>query len=127
MDSLSQAEREFKQTVLLEDRHSFAHCNLGVIYLRRQEYRLAELELLRSLEFNPGMPQAHYNLAMLHRIRGDRARAEQEYLAALKSMPDFPQALGGLGELYLETGRKREAEVIFRRLNLQYPGSTGAE
>ncbi len=73
---------------------------------------------LRYPDFHGVGPAAtHASLGLiLNRTKGDLPGAIREYEAAVAARPDWVPGLRALGALYVETGRYREAQVMFLKV-----------
>ena len=92
-----------------------AHLNLGVAYMNRTQFDLAEGEFHRALAVSSGYPRASYALGQLalRRERYDEARAW--LLRTIAVAPDYPGTHYVLGEVERKQGRAEAAEAAFRR------------
>ncbi|MGV7220318.1 MAG: tetratricopeptide repeat protein [Nitrospinales bacterium] len=87
--------------------------NLGILFMRKKQYILAEEYLLKALSLNPRYSIAHNNLGMVYLHDGKIKLAENHYKSAIKINPDFIQAFGNLGVLYKNIGDLPNAEIAF--------------
>ena len=111
-----------------EELLSEAYSYLGLAYLNRGKYNLANNFLQQSLkirkkllgEQHPNVSASLNNLATLYRLQGRYDEAEPLYLQALdlrkrqlgENHPHFAQSLNNLAALYDSQGRYDEAEPL---------------
>ena len=74
--------RPLLPAVGLEPEFAAAHRNLGVLYLQRGEYALAEEALRRALHLEPDVAIAHYNIGVLYMQTGRREQARTAFETA---------------------------------------------
>ncbi len=74
--------RHLRQAVGLDSEFAAAQRNLGVLYLQRGEYALAEEALRRALHLEPDVAIAHYNLGVLYVQTGRRELARPAFETA---------------------------------------------
>lgn len=78
-----------------EKRQGRAHCNLGTVYLRMQDYQRGMEEFEMAIALNPGDGIAHFNIGMMYyRISNP---GEEEHERALDS---FARAMAADPEVY---------------------------
>ena len=76
-----------------------AHNNLGILYIRQNQFEKAWDAFNSSIKFHPQMPDAHYNLGkLLLDSKGDRALARNHLEAALayNQSPSLEQEINRL-------------------------------
>jgi FimV-like protein len=76
--------------------------NLGVLYVREQEYAKAEEQFESCIRVNPKFDQAYLNLARLYVMQNDKEKARavlQELLRALPESATGKQAMDVLNSL----------------------------
>ncbi len=67
---------------------SKTYFDLGVAYLQRKRFDLAEIKLQRSIEVEPN-PDAYNALALLYETQHDNALAEETYEKLVRQFPDY--------------------------------------
>lgn len=67
-----------------------SYMELGVAYMRRNRYDLAEPKLQRSIASNP-TPEAYNALALLYEETHNNQLAEETYTSLLKEFPNYPR------------------------------------
>ncbi|MFK7823202.1 MAG: tetratricopeptide repeat protein [Oligoflexales bacterium] len=77
-----------KQSLKINRRYPSSHMNLGLIYLKHQEYRLAITHFKAILKLLPGNDIAQLHLGICYAGIGNYARAEDLYDLVLKKNPD---------------------------------------
>ncbi len=91
------------------------HLNLGVAYMNRKQFNLAEGEFRRALAVSPEYPRAYYALGQLALRRERYDEARQWLLRVMALVPDYPGTHYVLGEVERKQGRAEAAEAAFRR------------
>lgn len=116
-----QAERRWRQALVLEPGHAACRDNLRILLqeqadaLQRQGRRAeAEARYLAALALQPDHPELHNNLAVLYAGAGHPAPAEAHYRRALGLRPGYAEAWHNLGLLYTARRRLPEAESALR-------------
>jgi len=84
---------------------------LGHVYLRNQQYDLAEQAYLSGLQDFPEDPDMRNSLGVVYEFQGRNQEAEIAYLAAVERAPDHARARINLGKLYLKQQRLEEARA----------------
>jgi TolB-like protein/DNA-binding winged helix-turn-helix (wHTH) protein/Tfp pilus assembly protein PilF len=137
---LAAAERDLRQAVAIEPRHTRAWTLLaGVIQVHGAEelgdldHRLDEQQeaLERALEIDPGFAGAHVRLARVLARRGDLERSRAAFERAAELEPGHPLVLFGRSHQSKLEGRYREAAELERQavardpLSAIYRGNLG--
>ena len=102
----------FKEAVRLEPGSVEAHFDLGVAYLRLNEFPAAAGEFRTVLKANPGMVLARVSLGSALSDMGKPAEAEAEFREALKTEPKSVPALDHLAQL-LASQRRYDAAIRY--------------
>jgi protein O-mannosyl-transferase len=92
-----------------------AENNLGVLAIRRGEFRECIVWQNRALESSPTYALALYNLSHCYLQLGQLDEAERGYIALLKIQPQFPMAENALGAISVRRGDLKVAEAHFVR------------
>ena len=74
--------------IQLDSSESYAHYNLGNIFMKKKDYQKAVGHYESALIYNPTLFKARYNLGLIHLQKGDRKAARMEFEAALKINPN---------------------------------------
>lgn len=110
----------FYGKILLDQVHGKAVSNLD----------LAQRELNKAVELNPGLAQAHLELARVLEMRGDTKAARTQLETTVRLNPDSSDAYYHLMQVYRKLGQSQEAAVAaekFQRLKSQEEKLTGSE
>ena len=106
---LDEAERAFKQVIVLNPEVAGAYANLGVIHMRRKQWPQA-LEMLGNAEkLAPEIAGIRLNIGLVYFRQNDFARAIQPFESVLQQAPDFFQARYLLGLCYFFNDRWTDA------------------
>lgn len=124
------AIREFKIALLPEMKdsprgRSVTANNLGLVYLEREEYGIAESWFYRAREYDPGNGRSYYHLGLMSFIRGELGGSPDSYLEAekyLRKALGFFYSYGKanllLAKIYLKQGEnektRKEAQIAIQ-------------
>ncbi|SNZ16780.1 tetratricopeptide repeat protein [Hydrogenobacter hydrogenophilus] len=102
--------------VILEDSLSAQeHLNLGYIYEKKGDLKLAKEEYKKAIQKDKGMWEAYFNLGNVYAKEGNYKKAEEEYRKALRLKPQEPDILNNLAWVLFKQGRKEEALSIINQ------------
>jgi tetratricopeptide (TPR) repeat protein len=96
MDLAEKAYREIQGGGLASAK---AHNNLGILYIKQNQYEKAQDAFNASINFYPQIPDAHYNLGkLILDFKGDRtlARKHLEAARAYNQSPSLKQEINRL-------------------------------
>jgi predicted O-linked N-acetylglucosamine transferase (SPINDLY family) len=120
------AERDYRQILALDPRHSVSLSNLGVILGRRGELAEAVAVAEAAIQADPNLAVAHFNLGNLYRRIGRSADAVQSYEQVLRLTPGFAQAVLNLGLAKSEQEDWAGALEHFQRAQQMQPNHADA-
>ena len=92
-----------------------SHLIVGSYYLAAKSYRQALVELKRSQELNPALPELGSSLGGAYALTGSQEMAAELFEQYLRKNPDDFDSLAFLGWLYLEAERVDDAEKLLNR------------
>ncbi len=95
------AIEKYLQAVRIDPIFYETHNNLGLIYMRKNEYAKAAASFEQVLQFEPKHFNANFNLAKISRLQGKAAVARSYLQSALESSPGNPDAITMMKELGL--------------------------
>ncbi|MCK5002449.1 MAG: type IV pilus biogenesis/stability protein PilW [Gammaproteobacteria bacterium] len=101
------AEKDLKQS-------SITNVQLGVGYLRRGDYKVAEQKLLKAIEQDPDNIVAYTTMAFLMMQVNKMEEAEEYYLEALDIKENDPELRNGYGTYLCRVGRTDDAMEQFK-------------
>ena len=114
--------KEFYQKVLkIDPYHLSAHNNLGVIFIKLNEYLKAIECFEKVIEINPDFLSAYNNLGIILHKQNRFDEAETNYRKAIKLRPDYIEALNNLGVTLKELNKFDEAEEIYKKIIVMEP------
>ena len=113
--AFDEAERQLREALRLDPRHSGAHSNLALLLGRRGQVDAAETHFRDAIRCDPAFPDAHHGLGLLLVQRGRLDEAEEQFNEALRLRSEYAEALDSLGSLMLRRGRVAEAEVCYKK------------
>ena len=87
---------------LIEEHPNLAgpHANLGIIYYKLDNIKLASTHLTKAIKLNPSNPYAHNTLALISKTEGNFTQAEKHLLIAINNKDDYAKAHFNLALLY---------------------------
>ncbi|WP_340695597.1 tetratricopeptide repeat protein [Hydrogenobacter thermophilus] len=91
------------------------HLNLGYIYERKGELKLAKEEYEKALRKDKNLWKARFNLGNIYAKEGDYAKAEEEYRKALELHHEDADVLNNLAWVVYKQGRREEALSIIQK------------
>ncbi len=94
---------------------SNVNVELGIGYLRQNNFELASEKLLKALQYNPDNVKANYTYAILQDRLGQKELAERHYEIAARLDPKNPEAANNYGAFLCRNNRERESEKYFLR------------
>lgn len=91
------------------------HNNLGDLYGRRGDFKLAERHFMQAISLNQNYADAMHNLANTYFQTGKLDEAMEWYTKALKFKPSLWQSHQQLGSIYYQKGDKQKALAEFKK------------
>ena len=110
-DENMEAVRELSHAAEIDPKLAFVHFNLGVAYLKQQDYERAKVEFLQDIALESDLPYSYEQLGQLFFQAGSDADAERYYQEALRRDPNFLSALTGLARVQQRQGKYADALV----------------
>ncbi|MCH9699708.1 MAG: type IV pilus biogenesis/stability protein PilW [Gammaproteobacteria bacterium] len=111
----SSSTRKKPDPVKEANRKSTILVNLGMEYVKRQQYEVAMLEFNKALAINPNSSDAHTAIANLYETIDRPKLAQQHYKQAVELAPDSPSTLNNYGKYLCNQGNYTEAERYFKQ------------
>lgn len=105
---LDEAEAFFRSALAVQP-DARVHNNLGLIFMKREQWQEAADWFGRALEIENSHPEAHNNLGLVYLQTGRVDEAEAAYRKAIQAKFEFASAHMNLGNLYKRQGRWGEA------------------
>lgn len=90
---------------------SKTYFDLGVAYMQKGRYDLAESKLQRSISLNPN-PEAYNALAVLYEEQHDNALAEETYKMLVASFPDYGRGYLNYNVFLCKYDRRSQIEAL---------------
>jgi len=109
------AFEQFKKAVELFP-GAYSHINLGLAYIRRDDFQEGLFHLRQAVELWPDLPEAHLYLAYGLEKNGRIQDAEKEYLWAIRLRANYLKGYRLLGEFYERQGKPRDARQAYQKL-----------
>ncbi len=107
---LAEAEASFQQVLALQANDPGAHANLGVIYMRRKQWKSALVELRAAEKLAPAVAGVRLNIGLVYYRQREFAAATPLFESVVRDMPGSAQASYLLGLCYLF--RERHADAV---------------
>ena len=90
--SCTRAEQFLQKAAELRPGYPEALNNLGVLYVREQDYAKAEAQFKSCIRMSPKFDQSYLNLARLYVMQNDKEKAREVLQDLLRVQPDNPNA-----------------------------------
>ena len=94
------AIKKFNAVLKKYPQSTLAHTNLGLIYLQKNNPKLAEKHFSESLKLTPANPVAHNHMGIIYRQQGQFDNALRSYKLAINYKPDYANAHLNIAILY---------------------------
>lgn len=114
--NLDEAEHEFRQVLGLNPAVAGAYANLGVIYMRRQQWPQALDMLHKASNLAPDLAGIRLNIGLVYYRQRKFQAAIEPFESVVQQMPDSYQARYLLGFCYFFNGRWADTVTILEPL-----------
>ncbi len=112
------------RAVLLDDQDSFAHVQLGMVYIWARQHELAIAEGERAISLNPNFAHAHLDLAWFLHYAGRSTEALDMLDEAVRLDPHFSDIIFHLRALcYFHMGRYEDSVASLKRRLIRNPNT----
>ena len=118
---LVEAEREYKQALVLDTSSSDALIGLANVYMDGKRFAEADDVLAQLVAMRPDDSRTHIELGRVLAAEGKTDKAISELQAGLKLAPDDEQVERDLADIYVEAKRYAEAETLYRSMLAKKP------
>ncbi len=122
MGKLEEAEKAYREALILDPAYVKTHNNLGLLYQRTGRDEEAQTSYREALRLDPAFSWAYSNLGSLYKKMGKYDEAEKAYREALRLDPCDAIAEYNLGLLYQALGKNDEAEKAYTEALRLEPG-----
>ncbi len=95
-----------------------AYYDLGVAYIKKKRYDLAEIKLQRSIESSP-TPEAYNALALMYELQHDNALAEETYQKLITKYPKYGRGYLNYNIFLCKYDRHAQIEQLASRMAAQ--------
>jgi protein O-GlcNAc transferase len=117
----SSATGKYQQYLLWQPENFSAWLNLGVSFLRQQDYFQAIETFSHAQTLDQSNALVHFNLGIAFENCNDLRHACLAYQQAIALDPQLAQASHNLGAILLRQGEPAQAEAIFRQSTIHSP------
>ena len=120
---LKTALLHFKKALHLNPQLTAARNNIGLVYIKQENYDAAINELREAIALRSNSAETHYNLAVAYNKTGRFEEALSQYTKTLTLQPDFFLADYGLAQIYYDIKKdNKNALIHFKRYLSAHPG-----
>jgi tetratricopeptide (TPR) repeat protein len=113
---LDEAERDFRRVLELNPAVGGAYTNLGVIYMRRKQWRRALGELQKAEQMMPDVAGVRLNIGLAYYRQNDFLKAIPAFQSVVRDQPDALQPRYLLGLCYFFTNRWADSAATLEPL-----------
>ena len=114
-ENIDKAIEFFRKAVELDPNLITAHFSLGSMYLKKGDYKSAEIELQKSIELDDKFYSAYYNLGEVYRNQKQYDLATLAYKKTIEINPKWGFPYYGIGMIYFDQDRLQDAELQFNQ------------
>jgi len=111
----AQAVTSFKRALEIDPEMFQSYNDLGSVYFKNKDYRLAEMNFSAALRLRPDTPIARFNLGLCYARQERYSDATRELERVIQLMPRDAYALYELGLAYEKLGRLEEARRVMEK------------
>lgn len=105
-----QAMNLFKKAIQFDPNRVQSYFQLGMIFLKQEDYTAAAENFEKVIEINPKLPDAFFNLGFIHAHLKEYVKAEKMYVQTVKLNPSYlDEALFNLALIQSKLGKKDES------------------
>jgi len=115
LKKLDDAEKSFKQALLMNENMPQPYNGLGLIYFGRGLYQLASKYYKLTLKRNPYDFAAYNNLGNAYKKMDKNREAVKCYLKASKIAPQKPEPYNNLGTVYFQENEFKKSEKYLKK------------
>jgi tetratricopeptide (TPR) repeat protein len=109
--NIDKAIEYFKKSIELDPNLIVGHFSLGSMYLRKGDYKQAEIEFQKSIELDDKFYSAYFNLGEVYRNQKQYDLAMLAYKKAVAINPKWGYPYYGIGMIYFTQNNLVEAEA----------------
>lgn len=110
------AEREFKESLIMDNRMMRAHYYMGLLHQKDGFYKDAAQEFRKEIALHPEFDPSYSSLAVAYYKMGRRADLERLWKRAIELNPDNLEAYRNLAIYYASIGNKEGAYYCVKEL-----------
>jgi tetratricopeptide (TPR) repeat protein len=109
LDQYDLALADFEAAAKANPKLPFVHFNMGLAYVKKQEYAAAKNEFLKDAAIEPDMALNYDQLGNVYWLMQDDVNAEKSYREALRRDPRLVDSRLGLAKIYEKQGKHAAA------------------
>ncbi|MGQ9609665.1 MAG: tetratricopeptide repeat protein [bacterium] len=118
---VDKAIESFKKALDLDPNFMLAHFSLGSMYLRKNDYRQAEIELQKTIDLDNKFLAAYFNLGEVYRKQKQYDLALSAYKKAFEINKDWGWSYYGIGLVYFEQNNIDDAQLALKQATNNSP------
>jgi tetratricopeptide (TPR) repeat protein len=124
IDIAQLALADFQAAAVANPRLTFVHFNLGLTYLKKQEYEHARDEFLKDAAVEPDLALNYDELGDVYSLMQQDSDAEKSYREALRRDPRLVNSYVGLAKAYQREEKYQQALSAIDSASRLDPGRT---
>jgi tetratricopeptide (TPR) repeat protein len=111
-----QAISLFNQAIQFDPNRVQSYFQLGMIFLKQDDYAAAAENFEKVIEINPNLPDAFFNLGFIHAHLKEYVKAEEMYAQVVELNPSYlDEALFNLALIQSKLGKKDESVTNIKK------------
>ncbi|MGB3225418.1 MAG: protein kinase [Desulforhopalus sp.] len=100
----------FKKAIQFDPDRDHSYFQLGMIFLKQEDYAAAAENFEKVIDINPNLPDAYFNLGFIHALLKEYEKAEEMYTQVVELHPSYlDEALFNLALMQSKLGKKDES------------------
>jgi tetratricopeptide (TPR) repeat protein len=106
----------FKKAIQFDPNRVQSYFQLGMIFLKQEDYAAAAENFDKVIKINPNLPDAFFNLGFIHAHLKEYVKAEEMYAQVVELNPSYlDEALFNLALIQSKLGKKDESVTNIKK------------